>query len=239
MEPPVPDAAQERVPQEADEDGDHPRVQAQQGEGAQVAGVRARGDRGHLHLVGEGEPGRGDEGDLVRLSVHPRVGELESGAPQARDRPLALEVVAPVGLVHHDLGHRDRLGAAVHDVHAHPPGLGEGHPLDRELLDGRERLPEQGGGVGLHEPGHQAGHQDQRQEPEDPLPGRVAATSGVSHNGAPGCRHPPPASRRPRRSPSSPAPRTRSGGRGTCAAPGARARTRARAARPGTSSPCP
>ncbi len=230
------DPADPGQPEHADRHRDHADVEADQRHQAVEADVGVGGLRGHVDRGVDRPAGGGQEPDLVALALDPRVLHPDHVLVEALDDVVILREGGE-GVVDRHLLDRDRVGPVVRHVHR-DLARGEHRSLHHELLD-RHAAPVEPGSVERdeqrdHEPQH-----DERKEAHRPsrktageaagrlraerqgeamaqrswigriAPRTIAGAEPDAHR----------VTRRPRRSPSSQAPRIRIRERGTCTSP--------------------
>ncbi len=160
VHPPSSEPAQRWVPEQPEGHRQDADVDADQRQQPERPGGRARALDRHLDGVVEGHPGGGQQPQLVRLAVHPGVGDEDAGAAEVRQlagRPL---LEGPVGLVDHHLGDGHRVGAVVDHRQLEPP-IGDPGAGHHQLLDRRRVAAQRTAGIGR---GDQPDEQRQRRQ---------------------------------------------------------------------------
>ena len=149
----------QRKPHQPQGDGNHADVETNQRKGKDLPRFDLRRFHRDGDLVLEHRSGRRDHPDEVRFTLHPRIGDVETGAAKvAKLRAVLLGGERPVRIVHGHLRDGDRVGAVVE--HREPDAVWCQHcPLDDQPLDRR-------GPFGLDEPERAGSHQHEQQHGE-------------------------------------------------------------------------
>ena len=192
-------AAQPGQPEHADGHRDHPDVEADQGHQAVEAEVGVGRLHRHVDRVVDGAAGGGEQQHLVGLPLDPGVLDGHGRGAQAADLLVGLAEVGEA-VVHDRLLDLDRIGAVVSQLQLDLARLEHGALHGQLLLrhadavePGRVEQHEQADGNAQHEQRQQAGEPARR-----PLERLAGGGGGRLHQ-----------SLTPRRSPSTPVPRTR------------------------------
>ena len=95
------------------------------------------------------------------FSLDPGIWDRDGTPFQTLDRTTAIHTVNPVGVVHHYLRHRNRLGPTVYKLDFHHSVFRQPNALDRELLNRRKALTKDPDRADSEEYRNQAGEQHQ------------------------------------------------------------------------------
>ena len=201
-------APQRRQPQHPQADGDHAHEEADQGVAAHAAAARSRGLHGGGHVGHALDPGRAGDPDRVRIVLDPVERDLDRGRAQAPQRLRAVGREGVDRVVHRDRRDRDVVGLGVAHQDADLTRV-ELHPAQVERVGRGRGGPHQAGdrAAGRDE-GRRDRHQqdDRHQHQQAHAPAATAAPAPIDSVLIRPAR---------RSSPSTPARRTRTGGRGT------------------------